>query len=152
MIIRQAVLADIPAIQIVRNAVKENRLSNPAMVSDGDVELFISVRGRGWVCEIDNNIVGFSIADLKENNVWALFIDPNFEGNGIGRKLHDIMLDWYFDQNKTNIWLGTSPGTRAENFYRTAGWHPSGMHGNEVKFTMTESNWENSKQAQFNPR
>lgn len=141
MIIRHATSADIPQIQTVRNSVKENMLSDPALVPDCDVEDFINVRGRGWVCEIDCRIVGFSIADLKDNNVWALFVHPDFDGKGIGRQLHDVMLDWYFNQNKDDIWLGTAPGTRAENFYRSAGWNNTGMHGKELKFEMTEPDW-----------
>lgn len=52
---------------------------------------------------MEDQIVGFSIADLKENNIWALFVHPDFENLGIGRKLHDIMLDWYFEQNKDSV-------------------------------------------------
>ncbi|MCS3869741.1 GNAT superfamily N-acetyltransferase [Chryseobacterium ginsenosidimutans] len=106
MIIREAQLKDIPEIQIVRNSVKENMLSNPNLVTDKDCEEFLFQRGKGWVCEIDNQIVGFSIVDLKENNIWALFLHPDFEKQGIGRKLHDIMLNWYFDQTQENVWLG----------------------------------------------
>jgi GNAT superfamily N-acetyltransferase len=79
---------------------------------------------------------------LIENNIWALFLKPEFEHQGIGKKLHDIMLDWYFMQTKNNVWLGTSPKTRAENFYRKAGWIEIGTHGNgEVKFEMTYKDW-----------
>lgn len=79
MTIREAKINDIKQIQIIRNSVKENTLSNPNIVTDKDCEEFITLRGKGWVCEIDNKIVGFAIADLKENNIWALFIDPLFE-------------------------------------------------------------------------
>jgi hypothetical protein len=79
MIIREAVLNDIPQIQVVRNSVKENVLSDPGFVTDKDCEEFLTSRGKGWVCEIDSKIVGFSIADLKENNIWALFLQPEFE-------------------------------------------------------------------------
>ena len=90
-----------------------------------------------------NEIVGFSIVDLKDKNVWALFLRPEFEKQGFGRKLHDIMLNWYFEQTKTNIWLGTSPNTRAEIFYRKAGWTEIGTHGNgEIKFEMSYKNWK----------
>ncbi len=66
---------------------------------------------------------------------------PVFEGQGIGRKLHDVMLYWYFDQTRTNLWLGTSPETRAEMFYRKAGWKEIGTHGiDEIKFEMTYEN------------
>ena len=100
MIIREATIDDIKQIQIVRNAVLENTLSNPNLVTDEDCKEFITVRGKGWVCEIYKLIVGFAIADLKENNIWALFLDPKFEKKGIGQQLQKTMLDWYFTQTK----------------------------------------------------
>ena len=146
MTIREAVIGDIKQIQRVRNSVTENRLSDPNLVTDKDCEEFIIVRGKGWVCEIDNQIVGFSIADLKDNNIWALFLHPEFENLGIGRQLHDIMLDWYFNQTKNNVWLGTSPNTRAETFYMKSGWTEIGTHGKgEIKFEMTFDNWTRIK-------
>lgn len=144
MIIREATLKDIPQIQIVRNSVKENTLSDPGLVTDRDCEEFLFERGKGWVAETNERIIGFSIADLKENNVWALFVHPDFENKGLGRKLHNIMLNWYFTQKKEAIWLGTSPETRAEIFYRKSGWAEVGTHGKgEVKFEMTFENWKN---------
>src|SRR5450631_4247159 len=137
MIIREANIADIKQIQIVRNSVTENTLSNPDLVTDEDCKEFLTVRGKGWICEINNEIVGFSIADLNDNNIWALFLKPEFEKRGIGKQLHDIMLDWYFKQTTNNVWLGTSPNTRAEMFYRKAGWTEIGTHGKgEIKFEM----------------
>ena len=142
MIFREAVIEDIKQIQVVRNAVKENTLSDPALVPDADVEEFLFKRGKGWVCKIDNAVVGFSIIDLKDKNIWALFVHPELEGKGIGKKLHDVMLDWYFDQTKETVWLGTAPGTRAEKFYRMQGWKEVGTHGKgEIKFEMDFENW-----------
>ncbi|WP_228457890.1 GNAT family N-acetyltransferase [Chryseobacterium candidae] len=144
IMIREAKPEDIPQIQRVRNSVKENTLSDPGLVTDEDCSEFLFQRGKGWVCEIEDEIVGFSIADLKGNNIWALFVHPDFENRGIGRKLHDIMLDWYFEQNKDSVWLGTSPGTRAEIFYRKSGWKEMGIHGKgEIKFEITFKNWKN---------
>lgn len=148
MIFREAKSTDIKQIQVVRNSVTENALSNPDLVSDKDCEEFLFERGKGWVCEIENQIVGFAIADLKEDNIWALFIHPDFEKKGIGKKLHDIMLDWYFSQSKEKVWLGTAFNTRAESFYRKAGWTETGMHGTkEIKFEMTYKNWLNLHQS-----
>jgi GNAT superfamily N-acetyltransferase len=142
MIFREAQISDIQQIQIVRNSVKENMLSNPALVSDADCEEFMFHRGKGWVCVIDGTVVGFSIADLKENNIWALFVHSDHEKKGIGKKLHDLMLDWYFSVTKNRVWLGTAPNTRAESFYRKAGWTETGMHGKgEVKFEMSFEGW-----------
>lgn len=143
MIFREARIDDIPQIQIVRNSVKENVLSNPALVSDDDCKEFITERGKGWICETDNKIVGFAIVDLKENNIWALFILPEYEQKGIGKQLHTIMLDWYFEQTQQTVWLGTSPNTRAELFYRKNDWTEMGTHAKgEIKFEMTFDNWK----------
>lgn len=139
---REAKSTDIKQIQIVRNSVKENVLSNPGRITDDDCREFIMVRGKGWVCENDDRIVGFSVVDLKENNIWALFVHPQFEKMGIGKQLHNMMLNWYFSQTKKVIWLGTSPNTRAELFYRKAGWKEVGLHGkDEIKFEMAFENW-----------
>ena len=142
MNIRVAEIKDIYQVQVVRNLVKENQLSDPALVPDSDVEDYITRRGKGWVCEIDGEVVGFAIADLVDNNIWALFIHPDFEGIGIGKKLHEEMLNWYFSQTDKTVWLGTSPKTRAELFYRKAGWKEVGVHGKgEIKFEMTKDEW-----------
>jgi len=142
MNIRVAEIKDISQIQVVRSLVKENRLSDPALVPDSDVEDYITRRGKGWVCEIDGEVVGFAIADLVDNNIWALFIHPGFERIGIGKKLHEEMMSWYFSQTDKTVWLGTSPKTRAELFYRKAGWKEVGVHGKgEIKFEMTKDEW-----------
>ena len=49
MIIREAQIADIPQIQIVRNAVTENTLSDPELVPDADVKDYIIWKGKGWI-------------------------------------------------------------------------------------------------------
>lgn len=142
MICRVALSSDIAQIQAVRHSVKENMLSDPALVPDSDVEIFINQRGKGWVYEIDGRIVGFSIADLKDDNIWALFLHPDFEGRGIGKQLHRVMLDWYFEQDKTIAWLSTAPGSRAEKFYRLQGWKEAGRQGKEIKFEMNRDEWK----------
>ena len=143
MKIRVAEIKDIPQIQTVRNLVKENRLSDPSLVPDSDVEDYLNRRGKGWVCEINDEVVGFASADLVENNIWALFIHPEFERIGIGKQLHEEMLNWYFSQTDKTLWLGTAPKTRAEMFYRKAGWKEVGLHGKgEIKFEMTKDDWK----------
>lgn len=141
MIYREATINDIPGIQFVRNAVLENRLSDPSLVTDRDCEVFMTVRGKAWVCEMNNAVVAFTYVDLKENNVWALFVQPEYAERGIGKTLHKIMLDWYFSVCRKTIWLGTEPGTRAECFYRKQGWKENGKHGKEIKFEMSYEDW-----------
>lgn len=142
MIFRTATETDIPGIQIVRHAVRENRLSDPALVTDADCAEYLTRRGKGWVCETAGRIVGFAIADLEGHNIWALFVLPEFEGKGIGKNLHDEMLDWYFSQTPQTVWLGTAPDTRAEGFYRRQGWVDTGKRPNgEIRFEMTLGDW-----------
>ena len=145
MIYREAEIKDISQMQIVRNSVKENMLSDPALVPDKDVEEYMTKRGKGWVCEIEDIVVGFAIIDLIENNVWALFLLPEFEARGIGKKLHQIMMDWYFVHTKEKVWLGTEPRSRAEKFYRMQGWKEVGVHGKgEIKFEMNFDTWSDA--------
>jgi GNAT superfamily N-acetyltransferase len=145
LIFREAEISDIEQIQFVRHAVKENRLSDPSLVPDKDVEEYMTRRGKGWVCEIENKVVGFAIVDLVDNNVWALFILPEFEAMGIGKKLHQMMMEWYFVHTREIIWLGTEPKSRAEKFYRMQGWTEVGVHGKgEIKFEMDFKTWSDS--------
>ncbi|WP_316788308.1 GNAT family N-acetyltransferase [Pedobacter frigoris] len=142
MIFRTAELQDIKQMQVVRHLVKENTLSNPDLVPDKDVAFYISEKGKGWVCEVDGQLVGFSIIDLKDKSVWALFVDPEFAEKGIGKKLHSLMMDWYFGQRKDKVVLGTAPNTRAERFYQLQGWTKAGIYPNgEIKFELSYENW-----------
>lgn len=147
MLIREAQPVDIPALMYVRMAVRENRLSRPELVTPADCLDYISRRGRGWVAEVAGQIVGFAIADLEDHNIWALFVHPDFDQQGLGRALHDTMLHWYFGQTTEPVWLSTAPGTRAEGFYRRAGWRETGRTASgEVRFELAE--WKAHGQGQ----
>ena len=140
--IREASPSDIPVIQKIRRSVKENVLSNPLLISDDLCLNYITERGKGWVYELKGEVVGFAIADLKENNIWALFVHPDHEHKGFGRMLHDNMVNWYFSQTIKSVWLSTEPKTRAEDFYRTAGWNEDGVtEKGEIIFRMNYDRW-----------
>ncbi|HVK97001.1 MAG TPA: GNAT family N-acetyltransferase [Flavisolibacter sp.] len=142
MIIREALVSDVPQMQIVRIAVKENILSNTDLVTDKDCIDYITNRGKGWIYEIEDELVGFSIADLRQESIWALFVHPLHEKKGIGKQLHDIMMDWYFAQGKQKAWLSTDPNTRAAAFYRLRGWEEVGIKENgEIIFHLTRDKW-----------
>jgi hypothetical protein len=61
MIFRIAITADIDQMSSVRLSVRENRLSNPALITADDYRKFITVRGKGWVCETDRSL-GFLLS------------------------------------------------------------------------------------------
>lgn len=135
MLLRPATLADIDPMHVIRIAVRENRLSDPSLITAKDYAAYLENRGAGWVVEIEHQIVGFAIVDFQENNVWALFVHPDFEKRGVGRMLHDQMISAYFARTNQTLWLGTEPHSRAESFYRKAGWKEVGKHGtDEIKF------------------
>ena len=140
---RQATIEDIEGMHQVRISVRENKLSNPDRITQKDYETFLTERGKGWVCVVEHNIVGFCVIDLVDKNIWALFVLPSFEGKGIGHHLHQQMLDWYFKQYSVRLWLSTEKGTRAENFYRHHGWQEAGLYGTaEIKFEMNLVDWQ----------
>ncbi len=142
MIFKEAEINDIPQMQVVRNTVKENVLSNPALVADEDYVVYMKEKGKGWVCIIDDVVVGFAIVDLLGKNIWALFVHPDFDKRGIGKQLHRLMMDWYFSQTNKTIWLSTAPNSRAETFYRMNGWREVGVYGKgELKFEMGVEDW-----------
>ena len=140
---KEAQLAHIPQMHGVRIAVRQNVLSNPERITTKDYETYLTTKGKGWVCEADHAIVGFSIVSLADHNVWALFVLPTYEGKGIGKKLQNLMLQWYFAQTTETIWLSTESGTRAAEFYRQTGWQECGWYNaQELKFEMRFEDWQ----------
>jgi GNAT superfamily N-acetyltransferase len=129
MSIRNAAPADWPELHRVRMAVLENRLADPARVRQEDYLRMLHT-GRGWVWEVDGQVAGFCIADLQNASIWALFVRPAFERRGIGRRLHDAAVEWLFGCGVPSISLTTEAGTRAERFYRSAGWERTGVAPN----------------------
>jgi GNAT superfamily N-acetyltransferase len=121
----------------VRIAVRENVLSSPTRVTLASYRQMFEDRGRAWVAESTGRVVGFSFADLEAHNIWALFVHPDHERRGLGRQLLDRAVAWLFEQGPESLWLTTAAASRAEGFYRAAGWRevdrePSG----EIRFEL----------------
>ena len=123
--LRQALRTDVAGIQRVRASVKENILRS-TVVTDADVIHAIEETGRGWVIELDGEVVAFAVGNAQNGNIWALFVDPAHERQGHGRRLHDTMLAWLWSQGLRRLWLTTESATRAQRFYEAAGWSKGG--------------------------
>ncbi len=135
-LVRQARVSDAAGMHRVRMAVQENRLVS-IKLSERDYVVAIEATGRGWVVEAEGNIVAFAIGDASNGSVWALFVEPGHEGKGYGRRLHDIMVAWLWEQGHDRLWLSTDSGTRAERFYSAAGWQRVGVtDGGEIRFEL----------------
>lgn len=134
MLLRQATRGDIPAMHRIRMSVAQNRLESTG-IAESDYVPAIEPPGRGWVIEVQGEIVAFAVGNAANGNIWALFVHPAHERYGHGRRLHDTVVEWLSSQGVTRLWLGTEAGTRAEGFYRTAGWHLVGRQANgELRF------------------
>jgi len=134
--LRRACGADIPAMSAIRLSVRENVLSDPDRVSLQMYEDYLDRDGRGWVAEIDGEIVGFSYADRKDASIWALFVSPRHEGRGLGKALLELAVAWLFELGHSRVTLGTTPGTRADRFYAALGWSRMPGHGREVEYVL----------------
>jgi GNAT superfamily N-acetyltransferase len=142
MFFRTATKDDILSLHAIRTAVTENVLSDPGRITQTDYKEMLELNGKGWVCEVNDEIAGFAIVDLKNQNIWALFVHPDSEGKGIGTALFRLMVDWAFGQGIDKLWLGTAPGTRAERLYSSTGWQKIGLEKNgEMRFECTKEIW-----------
>jgi len=131
---RRATLADIPAMSRIRLAVRENTLSDPGRVTGQMYRDYLDALGRGWVAELEGELVGFSYADRTDGSIWALFVDPPREGLGAGKRLLRLAVDWLFEIGFDEVRLGTAANTRADRFYAAQGWTREGMR-NAIEVT-----------------
>ncbi len=136
-VFRLATVADIPAMSGIRIAVRENALSNPARITRQMYEDYLERLGRGWVCEFNNEIIGFSYAAKEDSSIWALFVHPDREGLGAGKALLQLAVDWLFSLGNETVTLGTQANTRADRFYSSQGWLRGEMKDDvEILYTL----------------
>ena len=121
----------------IRQTVTENRLSDPSRVTTAMYHDYLERLGKSWVCECDSVIAGFAAADKTDSSVWALFVNPQFEGLGIGKGLLALLVDYLFSLGHDKIVLSTGADTRADTFYSAQGWERGKMKNDaEVFFSL----------------
>jgi GNAT superfamily N-acetyltransferase len=134
--VSKATTADISRLAEIRAAVRENILSDPNSVTTTDIQWFID-NSTIWTWVEDGKIYGFSAGDPRDGTIFALFVDPNWEGRGIGQALLSLACATLRQAGHKRITLGTGPGTRAEQFYRRNGWASVGNKANgEILFRL----------------
>lgn len=76
---------------------------------------------------------------VRENRL----ADPNrISEDDYRRMIEDIGCGWVYEREDSSepLWLTTTPGTRAERFYRIAGWQPAGLTDDgELRFKLARS-------------
>ena len=134
---REATVNDIGAMSKVRLSVEENVLSNSALITLQMYEDYLEKLGRGWVCEDNEQIIGFSYAVSENNSIWALFVLPENEGKGVGKELLKLATEWLFSSGVSKVSLSTEINTRADGFYKSQGWIRGAMKDDyEVIYTL----------------
>jgi len=123
--IRSATVSDIPRLMEIRGSVRENRLSDPSRVTLADYNWHIT-HAPIHVWEDEGLIKGMSAGDPRDGNIWALFVDPSYEGRGIGQALIQAACKSIAAAGHRIARLSTEPGTRAEHFYLRNGWVAKG--------------------------
>jgi ribosomal protein S18 acetylase RimI-like enzyme len=123
--IRDAAEEDIPAIFEVRTSVRENHLSVEQMaelgITNETIRQFLRKEPCIWVAVHEEHIVGFSMGDAADACVFAAFVRPEWEGQGIGRRLMERAEAFLFERHSL-IWLHTDGSSRAAGFYERLGW------------------------------
>ncbi|NIG77805.1 GNAT family N-acetyltransferase [Klebsiella sp. Ap-873] len=132
--LRDATLADIETIFTIRTSVKENHLSREEMVEMGvtpqTIAGIIAESPCIWLADVDGEPAGFAMAIAEEACLFAMFVQPQFEGQGAGKLLLEKAEAFLFAQQPI-IWLETAAGSRAAAFYRRHGWQPAGEQDGE---------------------
>lgn len=148
MQLRPATVQDVGALFQIRCSVRENHQSVDelaalgihhdsikAMIESGDYVTTIA--------EQDGRPVGFTMAQISEGYVFACFVRPECEGQGVGRAVMKAAEDGLQRAGVTQAWLSTGPGEhlRAVGFYRHLGWtHDGYLDDGQLRFTKTIGN------------
>jgi GNAT superfamily N-acetyltransferase len=133
---RQASVHDIPAMSRIRLSVNENRLRDPTRITPQMYADFLEKDGRGWVALVDGEIVAFSYANRIDGSIWALFVDPRFEGQGLGKQLLSLATGWLFSLGFRRVTLSTGTHTRAAQFYMRLGWRLASSSADDSVFVL----------------
>jgi GNAT superfamily N-acetyltransferase len=135
-VFREAAFDDIPHMTRIRLSVLENRLRDPTRITPQMYADFLEKDGRGWVALVDGEIVAFSYANLIDGSIWALFVDPRFEGQGLGKQLLSLATGWLFSLGFRRVTLSTGAGTRAAQFYMRLGWQLASSSADDSVFVL----------------
>ena len=136
MIVRRAVFSDLGKLMGLLPRLQANVLNDPAKVTEDELELFIAA-DRLWVAVVDGAIAGFSAADAARQTIWALFVDPAHEGQGLGRRLLTLAVGTLRNAGCPGVTLKAAPDTPAEALYRAAGYEEVSRSGEAVVFAFS---------------
>ena len=130
---RPATPADIAACVDLRGKTRENAIPAIRLPAMGitvaswskDVETGAL---PGFVCTDGETIVGYCFGEVASGEVVVLALLPNYESQGIGRRLLGLVVQQLGAAGHKRLFLSCSadPKTRSYGFYRHMGWSSTG--------------------------
>ena len=81
---------------------------------------------RTWECILESEVVGRCTGDSNTGEILILVVDEPYKGQGIGRTLLGLVVDWLRNSGAPRLWLVSNPCESAYGFYRAMGWRPNG--------------------------
>ena len=125
--LRKATRGDLDRCFEIRESVCENRLDDP-------YEVFIEIGGQFiddglvWVWEAVDEVQGYAAYIPDSGTIEVLYIHHLAQGRGIGTALLRQCCDDLRELGLHEAILSTTPGTKAEKFYRQRGWKEFGVN------------------------
>ena len=92
------------------------------------------------IADLDDLSVGFSMAQISERYVFACFVRPEYEDQGVGRALMKAAEEGLLGAGVTSAWLstGSEQDLRAPGFYRHLGWSADGfLDDGQIRFVKS---------------
>ncbi|WP_321847464.1 GNAT family N-acetyltransferase [Pseudomonas paraveronii] len=138
--IRVATQDDVDTLFAIRTSVAQNYLSREQMVDLGITPQVLAYRIQeadcAWIAKVDGQPVAFSMVDLAEGEVFAMFVLQTHENLGLGRKLMAVAEAALFELHDT-LFLITDgrDEVRANGFYQRLGWSVvATVEGDDVRY------------------
>lgn len=140
MLIRVATPDDIDTLFAIRTSVVQNHLSREQMTALGITPQVLadSIREAPcvWIAEVEGRPVAFSMVDRAAGEVFAMFVQPGYEGLGLGRRLMAVAEAALFEQHE-RLFLITDgrDEIRANGFYQRLGWSMvARVEGDDIRY------------------
>lgn len=134
MNVRAATKYDVDSLFDIRCSVVENHQSRDELAALGITVDSVTgmIEGGDYIttlAEVEGLPVGFTMAQISEGYVFAAFVRPEFEGQGIGKLLMNAAEEGLrrAGVREARLSTGGEPGLRAIGFYRHLGWREAGF-------------------------
>ena len=144
---REMTADDLPAVlelrfSTIENAITAEELAQDYGITPESLAEAMETDVRGWLCEANGKVVGFSMGDRSNGEVQVVAVLPGYERLGVGKGVLKRVQDWLYASGHEEIWLcaNPDPDIRATGFYRKLGWRKTGrMKGEDEVLTRRKS-------------